>query len=104
MNGKSESRNTSLRGRASTVDLQQRRYAIAAADHGSFRRAAEALLVWQSTLSRCIRQLENSIRMIVFGRSSGGGRGDAGRLREVMRCGVLSLAYEMYTTRDRLTP
>ncbi len=72
MNGKSESRNTSLRGRAPTVDLQQLRYAVAAADHGSFRRAAEALLVRQSTLSRCIRQLEHSVRMIVFGRSSGG--------------------------------
>jgi DNA-binding transcriptional LysR family regulator len=43
-----------------------------AADHGSFRRAADAVLLRQSTLSRCIRQLEESIGMTVFDRSSGG--------------------------------
>jgi DNA-binding transcriptional LysR family regulator len=47
---------------------------VSAAEHGSFRRAAEALLLRQSTLSRCIRQLEESIGMIVFKRSSGGVR------------------------------
>ena len=41
---------------------------------GSFRRAAEALLLRQSTLSRCVRQLEESIGMAVFERSSGGVR------------------------------
>lgn len=58
--------------RTSAVDLQHLRYAVAAADHGSFRRAADALLLRQSTLSRCIRQLEHSIGTIVFERSSGG--------------------------------
>jgi DNA-binding transcriptional LysR family regulator len=72
MNGKSETRNTSPRDRTSAVDLQQLRYAVAAADYGSFRRAAGALLVRQSTLSRRIRQLEHSVGMIVFERSSGG--------------------------------
>ena len=62
----------SSRGRASAVDLQHLRYAVSAADHGSFRRAAEALLIRQSTLSRCIRQLEHSVGMTVFERSSGG--------------------------------
>jgi DNA-binding transcriptional LysR family regulator len=47
---------------------------VAAADHGSFRRAAEALLLRQSTLSRCIRQLEEAIGVVVFDRSSGGVR------------------------------
>ena len=47
---------------------------MAAADHGSFRRAADALMVRQSTLSRCIRQLEESIGIVVFERSSGGVR------------------------------
>jgi DNA-binding transcriptional LysR family regulator len=69
-----------LRGRASAVDLQQLRYAVAAADHGSFRRAAHALLLRQSTLSRCTRQLEHSIGMTIFERSSGGLRAtQAGR-------------------------
>jgi len=52
--------------RASAVDLQHLRYAVAAADHGSFRRAAEVLLLQQSTLSRCICQLEHSLGMTVF--------------------------------------
>ena len=63
--------------RASAVDLQHLRYALAAADHGSFRRAAEVLLLQQSTLSRCISQLEHSLGMIVFERSSGGVRATA---------------------------
>src|SRR5258708_9405584 len=63
--------------RASAVDLQHLRYAAAAADHGSFRRAAEVLLLRQSTLSRCIKQLEHSLGMIVFERSSGGVRATA---------------------------
>ncbi len=66
------SKNMPLRSPASAVDLVHLRYAVAAADHGSFRRAAEALLLRQSTLSRCIRQLEARIKMIVFERSSGG--------------------------------
>src|SRR6266581_5235807 len=60
--------------RAAAVDLQHLRYAVAAADHGSFRRAAEVLLLQQSTLSRCICQLEHSLGMTVFERSSGGVR------------------------------
>jgi DNA-binding transcriptional LysR family regulator len=35
-----------------TFDIRQLRYAIAVADHGSFHRAAEAMEVEQSTLSR----------------------------------------------------
>ena len=60
--------------RTSAVDLQHLRYAVAAADHGSFRRAAEVLLLRQSTLSRCISQLEYSLGLIVFERFSGGVR------------------------------
>jgi DNA-binding transcriptional LysR family regulator len=66
------SNNMPLRSPTSAVDLVHLRYAVAAADHGSFRRAAEALLLRQSTLSRCIRQLEARIKMTVFERSSGG--------------------------------
>jgi DNA-binding transcriptional LysR family regulator len=74
MNDNSESRNALLRSRAAKVDLQHLHYAVAAADHGSFRQAAEALLLRQSTLSRCIRQLEDAVGVIMFDRSSGGVR------------------------------
>jgi DNA-binding transcriptional LysR family regulator len=80
MDRDSKSKNAPLRSLTSAVDLVHLRYAVAAADHGSFRRAAEALLLRQSTLSRCIRQLEERIEMIVFERSSGGVRAtQAGR-------------------------
>jgi DNA-binding transcriptional LysR family regulator len=72
MNHNSNSTQALLPSRASAVDLRQLRYAVAAADHGSFRRAAHALLLRQSTLSRCTRQLEHSIGMTIFERSSGG--------------------------------
>ncbi|APR51356.1 LysR family transcriptional regulator [Sphingomonas koreensis] len=55
-------------------DIRQLRYAIAAADHGSFYRAARALDVEQSTLSRAISKLERSIGMPIFERSRAGVR------------------------------
>jgi DNA-binding transcriptional LysR family regulator len=57
---------------ATAVELRHFRFAVASADHGSFRRAAEALRVRQSTLSRAIRELEELIGADVFKRSSGG--------------------------------
>lgn len=66
------SRNTVLRNSSSAVDLAHLRYTVAAADHGSFRRAADALLLRQSTLSRCVRRLEELLGMTDFERSSGG--------------------------------
>jgi DNA-binding transcriptional LysR family regulator len=56
------------------INFQHLRCAVAAADHGSFRSAAETLTVKQSTLSRCIRQLEHAIGSPVFDRYSGGVR------------------------------
>lgn len=53
-------------------DIRQLRYAIAAADHGSFYRAARRLDVEQSTLSRAILKLERSIGMPIFERSRAG--------------------------------
>jgi DNA-binding transcriptional LysR family regulator len=80
MDRESKPKNAPVRSLTSGVDLVHLRYAVAAADHGSFRRAADALLLRQSTLSRCIRQLEERIEMIVFERSSGGVRAtQAGR-------------------------
>lgn len=56
------------------ISFQHLRYAIVAADHGSFRSAAETLMVQQTTLSRCVRQLEHTIGTPVFDRYSGGVR------------------------------
>jgi DNA-binding transcriptional LysR family regulator len=56
--------------RSSAIALQHLRYAVSAADHGSFRRAAEAVLLKQSTLSRVIRQLEKAVEVILFDRPS----------------------------------
>lgn len=53
-------------------DIRQLRYAIAAADHGSFYRAARRLDIEQSTLSRAILKLERSIGMQIFERSRAG--------------------------------
>lgn len=53
-------------------DIRQLRYAIAAADHGSFYRAARALGVEQSTLSRTILKLERAVGMPIFERSRAG--------------------------------
>lgn len=55
-----------------SFEIRQLRYAIAAADHGSFYRAARALDVEQSTLSRNILKLERSIGMPIFERSRAG--------------------------------
>jgi DNA-binding transcriptional LysR family regulator len=80
MDRDSKPKNTPRRSLTSAVDLVHLRYAVAAADHGSFRQAAEALLLPQTKLSRCVRQLEERIGMIVFDRSSGGVRAtQAGR-------------------------
>ncbi|MET3840354.1 LysR family transcriptional regulator [Bradyrhizobium sp. OAE829] len=57
---------------AHAVDLQQLRFAVAAADCGSIRQAAELLSVRHSILSRSIRQLEHLIGVAVFERSGGG--------------------------------
>lgn len=53
-------------------DIRQLRYAIAAADHGSFYRASRVLDVEQSTLSRAILKLERVIGGRIFNRSQGG--------------------------------
>lgn len=53
-------------------DIRQLRCAIAAADHGSFYRAARVLDIEQSTLSRAIIKLERSIGMPIFERSRAG--------------------------------
>jgi DNA-binding transcriptional LysR family regulator len=54
-----------------TVDLRNLRWAIAAAQHSSLRRAAGILNVRQSTLSRSLRDLEYQFGAILFDRTNG---------------------------------
>ena len=61
--------NSQLNGK---IDLKHLRHAVAAADYGSFRQAAEALNIKQSTLSRSILQLEHATSTRLFERSPGG--------------------------------
>lgn len=56
------------------IELGFLRTALAAAEHGSFRRAASSLNVRQSTFSRRIRLLEEQLGVPLFERSSGGVR------------------------------
>jgi DNA-binding transcriptional LysR family regulator len=67
-----QSRHDDIRRRSSAITLLHLRYAVASAEHGSFRRAAESLLLRPSTLSRVVRQLEETIEVNLFDRSSGG--------------------------------
>ncbi|WP_394890080.1 LysR family transcriptional regulator [Mesorhizobium sp. AaZ16] len=71
------------------VPLRQLRYATAAADHGSFRRGAEALRAKQSTLSRCILQLEErlAVRTVKRWRPVDGRRGNHANLAASCRDG-----------------
>lgn len=55
-----------------TIEPGPLRNVIAAAEHGSFRRAAAALGVTQSTLSRRIRRLEQDYGVTLFERFNGG--------------------------------
>lgn len=50
------------------MEIDHFRYAIAAADQGSFRRAAKALGVRESSVSRRIRQLEDELSIQLFER------------------------------------
>jgi DNA-binding transcriptional LysR family regulator len=57
---------------SSKVVLQYLRYVLAAAERRSFRRAAMDLGVWESTISRGIRDLEDEIGVALFNRHTGG--------------------------------
>ena len=54
------------------VQVRHIRYVIAAAEHGSFRRAATALRVQESSISRRVRELEDRLGTALFIRSPGG--------------------------------
>lgn len=57
-----------------TVELRDLRWAIVAAQHRSLRRAAEVLNIRQSTLSRCLRDVEHKLGATLFERTNGGTR------------------------------
>jgi DNA-binding transcriptional LysR family regulator len=54
------------------MNLRHLRYFVAASDHGSFRKAGEALGVQESTISRRIRDMEDGLGSALFHRHSGG--------------------------------
>ncbi len=56
------------------VGLRHLEFAAAAAEYGSFRRAAEMLHTRQSTVSRSVQQLEDRLGVSLFTRSSAGVR------------------------------
>jgi DNA-binding transcriptional LysR family regulator len=55
-----------------TIEIRQLRFAVLTADRQSFARAARALNVKQSTLSRTIAILESRLGIQLFDRSSRG--------------------------------
>lgn len=54
------------------IELRQIRYFLAAADHGSLRKAGIALGIQESAISRRIRDLEDQLGASLFQRHSGG--------------------------------
>ncbi|WP_076858437.1 LysR family transcriptional regulator [Bradyrhizobium mercantei] len=57
---------------SASIGLHHLRSAVAAADCGSFRQAAELLAVRHSVLSRSIKQFEHLLGVALFERSTGG--------------------------------
>lgn len=54
------------------VEFRLFQYALTSAEHGSFRRAAAALNLQQSTVSRGVRNLEHRVGVELFERSHAG--------------------------------
>ncbi|WP_312621640.1 helix-turn-helix domain-containing protein, partial [Agrobacterium pusense] len=56
------------------LDLRYLRYALLVAEHGSFRRAADAVGMSQSTVSRRVQLLERRLGVPLFTRSRTGAK------------------------------
>lgn len=67
------------------IELRHLHYFVAAAEHGSFRKAGSAIGVQQSALSRRIRDLEHHVGVVLFHRYSGGVRLTYGGRRFLQR-------------------
>ncbi|WP_347336969.1 helix-turn-helix domain-containing protein [Bradyrhizobium pachyrhizi] len=80
---------------AKSLELKHLRSAVAAADCGSFRQAAELLSSQQSSLSRRIIEIEHHLGIAIFERYSGGARPTrAGRsILRLARCGRIRRTY-----------
>lgn len=64
--------NEDLAKQHDAIELRHLRYFVAAAEHGSFRKAAAALGLSQSAFSRCIAKLEEQIGVSLFHRHTWG--------------------------------
>lgn len=78
------------------IELVSFRTVIAVAEHGSIRRAATALNIRQSTLSRRIRHLEEQLGVDLFERSGGGVRITPAGV------GVVRMARGLFAQLDRI--
>lgn len=67
-------RNVKMRRKELSIELRHLRYFIAAAEHGSFRKAAVACEVQESAISRRVRDLEDELGASLFNRYNGGVR------------------------------
>ncbi|GLR90248.1 LysR family transcriptional regulator [Bradyrhizobium iriomotense] len=56
------------------MEFRDLRWAIVASQHRSLRQAADTLRIKQSTLSRCLRNLEHKVGSALFERTNGGTR------------------------------
>ena len=61
-----------MNGNFPAVEINQLRYFIAAAERGSFRKAAAALGIQESSISRRVRDLEDELGASLFHRYNGG--------------------------------
>ena len=79
-----------------SIDLRLLRHARALAEHGSFRRAAEALKIAQPSLSRGIKDLEAQVGLPLFIRSRSGHQPtDFGRVFSQQATALLAGADEL---------
>jgi DNA-binding transcriptional LysR family regulator len=81
------------------IEFKHLRYAEAAERCGSFRKAADALALKQSNLSRRIRHLEELLGVRLFERTNGGVRPTAAGRNFL--CGVRRILDELQTVVDR---
>ena len=65
-------RHVKMRRNELSIELRHLRYFIAAAEHGSFRKAGAAVGVQESAISRRIRDLEDQLGASLFNRYNGG--------------------------------
>ena len=83
------------------IDVHLLRYALAAAETGSFSRAADRFRVKQSTLSKRVRHLELRLGLNLFDRSTQGVAPTAVGLRFLARARSILLDLEALSEESR---